>query len=59
MGGSTYLGCNSRARADRSRQIGWRPRYGESGLFDSIPKEVESVIAKYGTTWKSSGNEKL
>lgn len=59
MGGSSYLGCNSRARADHSRQIGWRPKYGEAGLFESIPKEVESIIARHGTEYKSKGNEKL
>jgi len=39
-----YVGCNSRARADKSRKIGWKPKYGQDGLFKYLPVEVDHYL---------------
>ncbi|KAI0767991.1 NAD-P-binding protein [Trametes elegans] len=35
-----YSGTNSRARADRSRSIGWKPKYTTEDLLKSIKPEI-------------------
>jgi hypothetical protein len=40
FGGSDYLGSNSRARADRSRSIGWKPTKTTEDMLASIKAEV-------------------
>jgi len=48
FGGSDYLGTNSRCRADRSRKVGWKPKYDGDDFFDSIDPEVEDVLRSKG-----------
>lgn len=36
-----FLSTNSRARADRSRALGWKPTHGKDALLASIKPEVE------------------
>lgn len=43
-GGSTYLGTNSRARAVRSRRIGWSPKFGNEDFFKSLEADVEYTL---------------
>lgn len=43
---SNYLGSNSRARGDRSRQIGWRPKYEAEDFFRSLDEEVKVTLSK-------------
>ena len=40
-----YNGSNSRARADRGRALGWKPKYTTQDMLASIKPEVE-VYAK-------------
>jgi len=42
-GGSEYLGSNSRARAERSRSIGWKPTKTTEDMLASIKGEVEFI----------------
>ncbi|KAF9531406.1 hypothetical protein CPB83DRAFT_917504 [Crepidotus variabilis] len=41
--GSTYLGTNSRCRANHSRSIGWQPRFTKDDLLASIDAEYEGL----------------
>jgi len=43
----TYLGTNSRAKATRSRSIGWKPKYGHEDFFKSLPEEVVIVASLF------------
>lgn len=43
---SDYLGSNSRARGDRSRRIGWRPKYEAEDFFRSLDEEVKITSSK-------------
>ncbi|KAH7928229.1 NAD(P)-binding protein [Leucogyrophana mollusca] len=47
--GGAYLGSNSRARGERSRAIGWKPKYTTEDLLKSIKPEVEAIIQKNGS----------
>jgi len=40
FGGTDYLGSNSRARANRSRSIGWKPTKTTQDMLDSVKGEV-------------------
>ena len=52
LGGSHYLGSNSRGVADRSKSIGWRPRYTELGdLLEDVKAEVGRIEAKFGKSF--------
>jgi len=42
--GSNYLGSNSRARANRSRSIGWKPTKTTKDFLASIKPEVEEIL---------------
>jgi len=44
--GSSYLGTNSRAVANRSRSIGWKPVKTTKDLFASVKPEVSALIHK-------------
>ncbi|KAF9565249.1 NAD(P)-binding protein [Agrocybe pediades] len=44
--GSTYLGTNSRCRANRSRAIGWNPVKTKDDFIASIKAEVEALARK-------------
>lgn len=46
--GSDYLGSNSRARGDRSRKIGWRPKHDAADFLDSLDEEVKVTNEKKG-----------
>ncbi|KAJ9097233.1 hypothetical protein QFC21_004902 [Naganishia friedmannii] len=46
FGGSDYLGSNSRARGDRSRRIGWKPKYEAEDFFRSLDEEVKVTMGK-------------
>ncbi|KAI0070526.1 NAD-P-binding protein [Panus rudis PR-1116 ss-1] len=39
-----YSGTNSRARANHSRSIGWKPKYTTKDMIASIKPEVEAII---------------
>lgn len=41
---STYLGTNSRARAQHSREIGWKPKYGEADFLASIGPDMDWTL---------------
>jgi len=43
--GGKYLGSNSRARAERSRSIGWNPTRTTEDLLASIEPETEAIVA--------------
>ncbi|KAF8149876.1 hypothetical protein B0H34DRAFT_678825 [Crassisporium funariophilum] len=43
LGGSTYLGTNSRCRGKRSRAIGWKPTKTTKDFIASIRPEVEAL----------------
>jgi hypothetical protein len=42
--GGTSLGSNSRCRAERSREVGWRPRKGTEDMLRSIGPEVQALV---------------
>lgn len=42
--GSDYLGTNSRAVANRSRSIGWKPKKTTADFLGTIKDEVEEII---------------
>ncbi|KAF9565248.1 NAD-binding protein [Agrocybe pediades] len=46
LDGSTYLGTNSRCRANRSRSIGWKPTKTKEDFLKSIKPEVEALADK-------------
>jgi len=37
---------NSYARADRSRALGWKPKYGKEEFFANVKQEVEGFLTK-------------
>ncbi|GJE96186.1 NAD(P)-binding protein [Phanerochaete sordida] len=39
-----YFGTNSRARANHSRALGWKPRYTTQDMLASIKPEVEAIL---------------
>lgn len=39
-----YFGTNSRARANNSRAIGWKPKYTTEDMLASIRPEVEAIL---------------
>ncbi|KAI0787434.1 NAD(P)-binding protein [Fomes fomentarius] len=41
-----YNGTNSRARANRGRSIGWKPKYTTEDFLKSIRPEVEALVKK-------------
>ncbi|EGO24512.1 hypothetical protein SERLADRAFT_467949 [Serpula lacrymans var. lacrymans S7.9] len=43
--GGAYLGSNSRCRAERSRSIGWNPKYTTQDMLASIKPEVEASLS--------------
>ncbi|TRM56130.1 hypothetical protein BD626DRAFT_541523 [Schizophyllum amplum] len=45
-GGSEYLGSNSRARATRSKALGWKPTKMSKDMLASIEQEVKGCIEK-------------
>ncbi|WWC93591.1 hypothetical protein V866_000426 [Kwoniella sp. B9012] len=52
--GSSYMGTNSRGVADRSKSIGWRPKYTEQkDLYDHIDREVVRVQKEFGNEYKA------
>jgi len=42
--GGAYLGSNSRCRAERSRSIGWSPKYTTKDMLASINQEIEASL---------------
>ncbi|GFZ50738.1 hypothetical protein JCM24511_08496, partial [Saitozyma sp. JCM 24511] len=42
-GGSTYMGTNSRCRADRSKSIGWKPKFDD---FEDFLKHVSNEVVR-------------
>ena len=36
-----YMGTNSRARGERSRQLGWKPQQTTEDFYASIPADVD------------------
>ncbi|KAI0833292.1 NAD-P-binding protein [Trametes gibbosa] len=46
FGGSESLGTNVRCRAERSREIGWRPAKTAEDMLASIKPEIEHIIAR-------------
>lgn len=59
FGGSNYLGSNSRCRGDRSRTIGWRPRYDDQDFQDSFDEEFQVTLQKRGPDGKFDFGGKL
>ncbi|KAJ3514590.1 hypothetical protein NLJ89_g2291 [Agrocybe chaxingu] len=43
--GSTYLGTNSRCRANRSRAIGWKPTSDKTQFLASIKPEITALLS--------------
>lgn len=43
FGGARNLGSNSRARADRSKLIGWKPVHTVDSLWASLKPEIEAI----------------
>lgn len=39
-----YWGSNSRARANHSRSLGWKPKYTSADMIASIKPEVEAIL---------------
>ncbi|WRT63704.1 uncharacterized protein IL334_000627 [Kwoniella shivajii] len=51
--GSTYMGTNSRGVADRSKSIGWKPKYSTQGdLYAHIDEETVRVEKEFGKEYK-------
>ncbi|KAK7690488.1 hypothetical protein QCA50_005586 [Cerrena zonata] len=42
-GGNNY-GSNSRCRGNRSRSIGWKPKYTKEDMIASIKPEIEAIL---------------
>ncbi|WVR03510.1 hypothetical protein IAU60_000501 [Kwoniella sp. DSM 27419] len=52
-GGSTYMGTNSRGVADRSKSIGWKPKYSnQEDLYQYIDSETPRVEKHFGKEFK-------
>ena len=51
-----YFGTNSRCRADRSRALGWQPKYSKENMLASIKPEM-AVWARLRAEGKLTGNE--
>jgi hypothetical protein len=48
-GGSTYMGTNSRCRADRSKSIGWKPKYDDyEDFIRHVAEELVRVEGAFG-----------
>jgi len=48
-GGSYYMGGNSRGRADRSKSIGWRPKFtDERDFLRGVREETVRVEKVFG-----------
>lgn len=43
LGGSVYLGSNSRCRGNRGRSLGWKPKHTKDDFLRSIKAEVEAI----------------
>ena len=43
-----YFGTNSRARANHSRSLGWKPKYTKEDMLKSIKPEVEAIAKQQG-----------
>jgi nucleoside-diphosphate-sugar epimerase len=46
LGGSTYLGTNSRCRSNHGRKLGWKPSHTKADFLASIKFEVEALAKK-------------
>lgn len=56
-GGLQMHGANARGVADRSKSIGWRPKYSEVSDFTRyIRDETKRVEATFGRKWEG-GNQ--
>ncbi|KAG6830660.1 hypothetical protein H0H92_015557 [Tricholoma furcatifolium] len=44
FGGYDYFGTNSRCRANRSRAIGWKPKYTTESMYEGIAPEVDALL---------------
>jgi len=44
--GGSWLGSNSRCRAERARTLGWKPTKTTKDLLESVRPEVEAVITQ-------------
>ncbi|WWC85955.1 uncharacterized protein L201_000825 [Kwoniella dendrophila CBS 6074] len=52
--GSTYMGTNSRGVADRSKSIGWKPRFtDQEDLYKHIDRETIRVEQEFGKEYKT------
>lgn len=40
------LGCNSRCKAFKARALGWKPKYGDKELFESVKQGVSVILEK-------------
>lgn len=47
--GNFLVGSNSRGVANRSRAVGWKPRYTNEDMLASIAPEVEAVLKQQGS----------
>jgi len=43
------LGCNSRSKADRARQLGWEPSGRNPNVFETIEEEVKLILQNQKT----------
>jgi len=50
---ASIFGGNSRPRADRARQLGWKPKENQITLFDSLLEEVKTFVEKEGLDKKN------
>lgn len=44
--GGTWLGSNSRCKAERGRTLGWKPTKTTKDLLESVRLEVEAIVAQ-------------
>lgn len=44
-----YLGTNSRARGDRSRQLGWNPSQTTEEFYESLSGDVDYLLKTEGS----------
>ncbi|KAJ9111212.1 hypothetical protein QFC22_006587 [Naganishia vaughanmartiniae] len=52
FGGSSYLGSNSRARAQKSRDLGWKPSHNPEDFYASFDEEIQRILEKAGSDLK-------
>ncbi|WWD22419.1 hypothetical protein CI109_106910 [Kwoniella shandongensis] len=58
-GGSDYMGTNSRGVADRSKSIGWKPKYTEDeDMFKYIDTESVRIEKTFGKEWSTKNKVK-